>query len=251
MKPSVTHDADEETVTGREGSTGDVRLAALRGGLLVFGGYILLLCAAHPFMRAETSKGKYTCQDVLVFACLQIAVCFWAVFGVGVYGIRGRRMLSAKRWSWPWLARSLGIYLVAAPLVYGATFANELVVGKFRGETPKQRIVQGIQETRDPVVLALLIGFGVLIAPVTEEVVYRGFLQGLLRPLCGTRAAIAVAAACFSLVHGEAGVVVPLFMLGLLLGWLYERAGHIGVPIVVHAAHNALTFALMFYFTPG
>ena len=84
-------------------------------------------------------------------------------------------------------------------------------------------------------------------APVIEEFLWRGFLQqGLKATGMGVRAAIAVSACLFALIHLPAlpeGArlvgVSTLVVLGVAWGLLYERTGRIAAPILAHAAFNA------------
>ena len=63
----------------------------------------------------------------------------------------------------------------------------------------------------------------VLWGPFVEEVFFRGFfLGGLIAPLGAARAAV-VSAAIFAVAHIEIGSMIPLFITGLVLAWLYLR----------------------------
>lgn len=92
------------------------------------------------------------------------------------------------------------------------------------------------------VVVALWIGAAV-IAPVAEELFFRGILQNALVNLTQSRgAAIALAAVTFGVVHAsQPDTMVALVFLGVLLGYAYERTGSLTVPIAIHAAFNLKT----------
>ena len=82
-----------------------------------------------------------------------------------------------------------------------------------------------------------------LAGPLIEEVFFRGFLlAALVQPLGAVRAAV-VASAVFSAAHVSVAVVIPLFVIGLLLSWLYLRTGSIWPPFAAHAAQNLLALA--------
>lgn len=90
----------------------------------------------------------------------------------------------------------------------------------------------------------------IVIAPIVEEVIYRGCLQGALRSL--TRSpwpALVLSSLAFSAMHFSAASLVALpglFILGLSLGLAYERSGRLAVPIVMHMLFNAGNVALLF-----
>ncbi len=76
--------------------------------------------------------------------------------------------------------------------------------------------------------------------PFVEEVFFRGFfLGGLIAPLGAARAAV-VSAAIFAVAHLAIGSMIPLFITGLVLAWLYLRTRSIWPPLMAHAAQNLL-----------
>jgi membrane protease YdiL (CAAX protease family) len=83
-----------------------------------------------------------------------------------------------------------------------------------------------------------------IIGPLTEEMFFRGFLlAALLHPLGALRATL-VASAIFSASHVNLGVMVPFFVTGMLLSWLYLRSRSIWPPFAAHAAQNLMAIAL-------
>ena len=81
--------------------------------------------------------------------------------------------------------------------------------------------------------------------PFAEEVFFRGFLLGgLIASLGEARAAVA-SAAVFAVAHLMVGSMIPLFITGLMLAWLYLRTRSIWPPLAAHSAQNflALSFA--------
>jgi membrane protease YdiL (CAAX protease family) len=84
----------------------------------------------------------------------------------------------------------------------------------------------------------------VVVAPVAEELLFRGVLLARLRRGLGPAASVAISAALFSCIHlidPDAAFVVPgLFVIGLVLGWQALRTGRIGLSIMTHAGVNLL-----------
>ena len=91
-------------------------------------------------------------------------------------------------------------------------------------------------------VIALWVG-AAMIAPLAEEMFFRGILQNFLSGATKkTGLAIALSATAFAAVHFSQPHAVPaLFFLGVLLGAAYARTGKLFVPIVIHAAFNFKT----------
>ena len=78
--------------------------------------------------------------------------------------------------------------------------------------------------------------------PLTEEIFFRGFVFAGLTPRLGIPRAIVVSALVFSSFHifFSIGVLVPIFVTGMLLAWLYHRTGSLWPGIAAHAGQNAL-----------
>ena len=86
-----------------------------------------------------------------------------------------------------------------------------------------------------------------LVTPLTEELFFRGFIFAGLIPRMGVGWAIVASAAVFSLFHLAVGVLIPIFVTGLLLGWLYYRTGSLWPCVLAHAGQNALAVAVEVY----
>ena len=86
-----------------------------------------------------------------------------------------------------------------------------------------------------------------VVTPVTEEVFFRGFVFSGLVPRLGVGWAMVASSVVFSLPHlfAGVGVLIPIFVTGMLLAWLYQRTGSLWPSIVAHAGQNALALALL------
>ena len=80
--------------------------------------------------------------------------------------------------------------------------------------------------------------------PITEEIFFRGFVFAGLIPRFGAGRAMVVSAVVFSLFHLSVGTLIPIFVTGLLLVWLYRQTGSLWPSIFAHAGQNALAVAL-------
>ena len=79
-----------------------------------------------------------------------------------------------------------------------------------------------------------------ILAPVAEEIFFRGFLYGGLRRRIGVIGAMIASTVFFTALHFSIDVFIPLFFLGLFLAWLYEKTGSLYPGIILHASNNAL-----------
>ena len=97
-----------------------------------------------------------------------------------------------------------------------------------------------------PAQMALAALGGVVLAPLVEEILFRGLLQRLVGRAWGPWAGIVVSALVFGLVHGEPWFLFGLIMGGLVLGFLYEATGSLSACWAAHALHNAVSLVILF-----
>ena len=145
--------------------------------------------------------------------------------------------------------RTLGL-----PLLYGIGFvvpalglhlvSQQLIIA-LGGEPTSQEAVEMVARASAPPELALQALSVVVFAPVCEELLFRGVLYPSLRDLGHRRMAIAASSLLFAAIHGSLALMLPLTVLAVVLIWLYEKTGSIVAPILMHAAFNAINFAMI------
>lgn len=108
-----------------------------------------------------------------------------------------------------------------------------------------QESVRALQKKEDLGFLILMRFSAIVVAPVCEEVVFRGYLYGVAKRYCGPVAAALSSALIFSAAHASVAALLPLALFGLLLAWLYERTGSLWAPIAAHACFNAATVMVL------
>ncbi|WP_254840630.1 CPBP family intramembrane glutamic endopeptidase [Natronomonas marina] len=151
-------------------------------------------------------------------------------------------------------ARDLA-WIVAGVLALFGTLAAATFVAEQLGLSVTDHSVS--QSAADnPAMLLPLIPLSILITGPVEELLYRGVVQTRLKEAFSTAPAVGIAAVVFAAVHvpayslgggsveSLATTLVVLFVLGGLLGALYEHTGNLLVPAVAHGVYNAVTFAV-------
>ncbi len=142
--------------------------------------------------------------------------------------------------------------VVAAPMVMGVTVIMQIVSLLLGQEVPTvgHDLLRLLMESQDARATAMMLVSAVILAPLLEEIVFRGLLQTVFLESIGWTArwpAILSAAILFALVHGgvAARQALPgLFVLGVVLGWLYERYNSLWPSIVLHMAFNVVNILL-------
>ena len=92
--------------------------------------------------------------------------------------------------------------------------------------------------------LSVMAVTAMVIAPCTEEVLFRGLLFRYLRDRNGFIPAALISSMLFGLMHDSNSG--PVAVLGFLLAWLYQRSGSLWLSILLHAMFNSLMISAMF-----
>jgi membrane protease YdiL (CAAX protease family) len=192
-------------------------------------------------------------QDSLAFALLAYAANF-TLFAGGVYllVLRPRKLtwaelgISPPRWRWLWLLLAVGVALVLLPLrgLIGL-LVQEWFGGGLEGMQSRLDLLLGT-EMSWPRFLVTLLGAGFL-APVAEELFFRGFLYTALRQRLGIAAAATISSLIFAVAHVDAlGVVAASFVIGVALALAYEYTRSLWVAIAIHAFNNSVATILAY-----
>jgi membrane protease YdiL (CAAX protease family) len=88
---------------------------------------------------------------------------------------------------------------------------------------------------------------GVIVAPVVEEVFFRGFVFAGLRTRYRWRKAAVISSLLFALVHLQPAAVVPVFLLGYVFAYLYYRSNSIWPPILMHITTNGMALGAAYF----
>jgi uncharacterized protein len=79
-----------------------------------------------------------------------------------------------------------------------------------------------------------------VLAPIAEEIFFRGFMYAGLRRRLGVGGAMVVSTLFFTTLHLSVDAFVPILVLGFCLAWLYEKTGSLYPGIFLHLSNNAL-----------
>lgn len=132
-----------------------------------------------------------------------------------------------------------------APAFLGLSAGWTLALEALGQPVEPQRILDEVLAAPDSPQALATIAYGVFVAPLVEELVFRGFLLPALSRRLGTAAAIALSGLLFGLMHlSDPTSVPPLVAFGLALGALRLRTGSLGPPVLLHLLNNAAAFGL-------
>ena len=104
-----------------------------------------------------------------------------------------------------------------------------------------QDTVKILQNSTDPQILSLMVIAAVVAAPLCEEIVFRGYLYAVAKRFAGPWAAGICSALVFAAAHGSLSALLPLFIFGCVLAFIYEKTGSLWAPIATHFCFNGAT----------
>ncbi|MGO8719786.1 MAG: lysostaphin resistance A-like protein [Acidobacteriaceae bacterium] len=157
--------------------------------------------------------------------------------------------LAGIHWNFPQVRR-YAMWLPA--LGIGLGFAMQLASNYL--PIPKELPVDSFfQNALDAWMVAL---FGIFIAPVAEEIAFRGFLYPALRPWTGRILGAILTSIPFAFLHAQQvahawGPLTMVFLVSLVLVWIRERTGSVACSALVHACYNFSIFAVIFFASGG
>ncbi len=145
------------------------------------------------------------------------------------------------------LALALGLTLAALPLVF---IAKNITLSLVGGTEPPQLLVQRFHDAlagQNHRLLATIAASAIFVAPICEEIIFRGSFYPVLTRLLGRVPAAIVCAVLFGAVHDTFTDLPSLTVLALCFTAAYERTGSLLVPIFMHGWFNALSLLAMFW----
>jgi membrane protease YdiL (CAAX protease family) len=203
-----------------------------------------LLSLLLPSDYTEESADEIaTAGSALFLVVFTLLTDGWFVLWSWFFSLRRPRLPLAS-----WGLRSPGLrilWLVPATLVavYILNTAYEVIYQLLAGSsTPQQEIVEMFPRDASGVVMFAFMA--VVVAPLMEELVFRGFVFQAFAASFGVIPGVVASAAVFSVIHGQATVFVPLFVLGVALAWTFHATKSLWTPIALHAVFNGLSVLL-------
>ncbi len=108
-----------------------------------------------------------------------------------------------------------------------------------------QDLIQVFRDETSPARIAIMAFVAIIIAPVTEEMIFRGGLFGYIRTRMQRLLALLIVSFLFAFVHLNLRTFPLLFVFSVILCIAYERTGRLTVPIIAHALLNLSTIGLI------
>ena len=140
----------------------------------------------------------------------------------------------------------VGWAIVAFVIYFWTTIVVSLIVAQIPGFNAQQE--QNVGFTDVTTVLEYVMAFIglVVLPPIFEETLFRGYLFGRLRQHVGFWFSTLVTSAVFGFVHGQWNVGIDTFVLSIFLCVLREYTGSLWASMILHALKNGLAYFFLF-----
>jgi uncharacterized protein len=199
----------------------------------------------QAFIQAFTHNALF--QVPTEFTAYVLALTFMAAL---VWSRHRQRLFEAVSWNAPDRRRATYALAIGVSMALFSAFAEVLL----QRWTPKSLPIT--EFFRDRPSAWLLAAFGVLVAPVMEELVFRGFIFPAVSRLIGVGASVAITGAGFALLHGvQLGFawapLLVLLIVGLALTIARVVTKSVAFCVLMHMSYNFLIFTQLFIGTQG
>lgn len=133
-----------------------------------------------------------------------------------------------------------GVLVTFAIMIILGSLGYEAKMETIFGETGDQAAVELLNSAKSHYTLIAIVISAVVLAPLGEELIFRGFLYGVSKKYTGPIFSIITSSLIFAVVHGHAPILLPLFIVGAILAIIYELSGSLWTSIILHSLFNLI-----------
>jgi membrane protease YdiL (CAAX protease family) len=142
------------------------------------------------------------------------------------------------------------VAFVFLPVGDGLQWVSAQAMARFHWEPQEQQAVHALRISSAWSSRLLLAGLAIVLAPVAEEILFRGVMYPAIKQAGFPRLALWGVSLLFACIHFNVVTFFPLLVLALVLTILYERTDNLLAPITAHALFNALNFVKLYLVEP-
>lgn len=179
----------------------------------------------------------------MLLLCAVVVAYLRIIRGLNPAEMFGMRQMAVHR---AFLFAVVALLLTVTGMIVGTVALTEWFGGTLP-DSSEQDTVRAFEENGSASFRLLLAFMAVITAPLTEELIFRGFLYGVVKRLSDRWFAAVFTSLIFAVVHFHVGSAPLLFLLGLGLAIAYEQSGCLLVPVFMHAMFNAYNVATLAY----
>lgn len=200
---------------------------------------LLALIDVALFLLLQDSKTEFAQSAVIVL--LELAYLLPVIFILAWRGVHWKH-LGFGKFDWQTLGIGCGL-LVGA---YAIIMVHNALLYFLGVDTQGEEILKMFAELDSPFWFSIV---AVVVAPFVEEVFFRGFLFQGLRQRYGWIAAMLLSSAIFAVAHLDPVALIPTFVLGNVLAYVYHRSNSVWPGIGLHFLVNGFGLCAAYFVT--
>lgn len=213
----------------------------------VFGAMFLALIGLWIFSKiwlAAPADTVITFDLLIQDSAVRLGMILFVLGFLIFRGIDPVRAFGLRWKGWPWgLLIVAGCLLVILPVIFFFQILSHKFFVPGEGSQAAIRFFLDNPTPRDRLAFIVL---ALVVAPVTEEFFFRGYLYGVARKYAGRGVAILLMAFLFAAIHMHLSSMPALFCLAVALGIVYEKTGSLWAAMLMHAGFNSISVIFLF-----
>ena len=191
---------------------------------------LVLIDGSLFLISRQGQRGQLAQSGLLVIVQLAFLLPVVIIFG---YRRISWKALRFGKFDWSVLGIGCGLLIAS----YAVILLHNAVLILLGVRTQGQEITQLFGMLNSPFWFFLV---GAILAPLVEEIFFRGFLFQGFRARYGWVPGLLLSSAIFGIAHLDPVALIPTFILGCLLAYLYQRSNSIWPSVSVHILVNSL-----------
>ena len=200
-------------------------------GVVIFAILVLLILLAAAFVPSASTGVVYMLGSELLLLVPIAIVFLWKKISWKELGFR----------KFSWSSIGLGCGLLA--IVYVLIIIHNVILMALGVALQADAVFEVLSKLESP---ALLFFVGIVMAPIMEEMFFRGFLFKGFRQKYGVKIALVLSSFIFALSHLQLAALFPTFLLGGVLAYVYDRSESLFPGMIIHFMINAWGFCALF-----
>ena len=208
---------------------------------------LMLLALAMQWILPSSTAGSAGLQIVssVLFLSLPVILALLVVRGMSLPVVFGLKRVGVFRA----LGSAAGLVVLLLPVIMVVTAVSYQFLGEHAEQQEMVKTFREAAKTGKHGIVWQVILTATLIAPITEELLFRGYFYPVLKRVAGPVPAAIGISLLFGAVHNNAAGFPVLTVLALGITLAYEWSGSILVPMFMHACFNSAMLALMWWQT--
>lgn len=202
----------------------------------VFAGAFGLILIAQAFLPEEMGFVSLYLVQILIFALpLLILMFLRKIKNFGFKKIKFKKVLK-------FAALGYLYYFIIVLVLAQISMSWGIEIPGFQQQESHIPLIG--EEAMGAVIAITIITF---FAPILEEIFFRGFIFRTMLKRWPLKLAFVASAVIFAVIHLEFQSIIPLFLLGLILNWMFYRTKSLYPGIFFHIINNVIALSLEYY----